>query len=72
MKRDFVSSSGDLLDRSIVFHSSPRSFYVPFFSILLLMTLFDVSVGMEDVKATRFSHFAKSKTGSKGETSHKP
>ena len=42
------------------------------FSILLLMALFGGSVGMEDVKATRFSHFAKSKTGSKGETSHKP
>ena len=42
------------------------------FSILLLMALFGGSVGMEDMKATCFSHFAKSKTGSKGETSHRP
>ena len=43
-----MSSSGDLSDRSNVFHSSPRPFYVPFFSILLLMALFGGSVGMED------------------------
>ena len=41
------------------------------FSILLLMALFGGSVGMEDVKATCFSYFAKSNTGSKGKTSHK-
>ena len=72
LKRNFVSSSGDLSDRSNVFHSLPRPFYVPLFSILLLMALFGGSVDMEDVKATCFSYFVKSKTGSKGETSHKP
>ena len=38
--KNFVSSSGELSDRSKVFHSSPRSFYAPFFSILLLMVSF--------------------------------
>ena len=40
LKRIFVSSSGDLSDRSNVFHSSPRLFCVSFFSILLLMISF--------------------------------
>ena len=48
-EKKFVSSSGDLSDRSKVFHSSPRPFYAPFFSILLLMALFGGSVGMEDM-----------------------
>ena len=39
-EKNFVSSSGDLSDRSKVFHSSPRPFYAPFFSILLLMVSF--------------------------------
>ena len=34
-----------------MFHSSPRPFYAPFFSILLLMALFGGSVGMEDMMA---------------------
>ena len=50
-EKKFVSSSGDLSDRSKVFHSSPRSFYAPFFSILLLMVFFGGSVGMEDMMA---------------------
>ena len=40
LKRISVSSSGDLSDGSSVFHFSPRPFYAPFFSILLLMASF--------------------------------
>ena len=40
LKRNFVSPSGDLSDRSNVFHSSPRPFHASFFSILLLMASF--------------------------------
>ena len=39
-EKKYCSSSGDLSDRSNVFHSSPRPFCVPFFSILLLMASF--------------------------------
>ena len=40
LKRIFVSFSGDLSDCAKVFHSSPRPFCVPFFSILLLIVSF--------------------------------
>ena len=39
-EKNFVSFLVDLLDHSKVFHSSPRPFYAPFFSILLLMVSF--------------------------------
>ena len=51
-EKKYCSSSSDLSDRSNVFQSSPRPFYVPlFFFILHLMALLGGSVGMEDIIA---------------------
>ena len=56
----------------IVFHSSPRPFYMPFFFILLLKAFFVELSVWRIWRQTCFSYLAMSKTGSKGETSHKP
>ena len=71
LKRDFVSSSGDLSDRSNVFHSSPRPFYVPFFHPTSNGSFWWICRYVGCI-GNLLSYFAKSKTGSKGETRHRP
>ena len=48
-----------------------KAFYYAFLPQPISNVYFCGAVGMEDWRHTCFSYFAKSKTGSKGETSHK-
>src|SRR6185312_16188838 len=50
-EKKYCSSSGDLSDRSNVFHSSPRPFYVPLFFHPTSNGSFCGSIGMEDIMA---------------------